>query len=71
MKDLIKLMLSFFKLVFNIVGGDSVINIFKYLDSKGAMVIYGGMLKKLVMVLIGVFIFKRVRFIGYWNVKWV
>lgn len=71
MKDLIKLMLSFFKLVFNIVGGDSVINIFKYLDSKGVMVIYGGMLKKLVMVLIGVFIFKRVRFIGYWNVKWV
>lgn len=71
MKDLIKLMLSFFKLVFNIVGGDSVINIFKYLDSKGAMVIYGGMSKKSVMVLIGVFIFKRVRFIGYWNVKWV
>lgn len=71
MKDLIKLMISFFKLVFNIVGGDSVINIFKYLDSKGAMVIYGGMLKKSVMVLIGVFIFKRVRFIGYWNVKWV
>lgn len=71
MKDLIKLMLSFFKLVFNIVGGDSVINIFKYLDSKGVMVIYGGMLKKSVMVLIGVFIFKRVRFIGYWNVKWV
>lgn len=71
MKDLIKSMSSPPKLAFNTVGGDSATNILKHLDSKGAMVTYGGMSKKPVMVSTGALIFKRVRLIGYWNAKWV
>ena len=57
-------------LAFNGVGGKSATELLRNLGQKGVMVTYGGMSRKPVTVPTGVFIFKEVKAVGYWNSQW-
>ncbi|XP_052811158.1 enoyl-[acyl-carrier-protein] reductase, mitochondrial-like [Mya arenaria] len=70
MKDLIKSLGKPPKLAFNGVGGKSATELLRHLGQKGIMVTYGGMSRQPVIVPTGVFIFKEVSCIGYWNSQW-
>ncbi|CAH0694595.1 unnamed protein product [Spodoptera exigua] len=54
----------------NCVGGQSSLLIAKYLKHSGCMVTYGGMSKKPVTIPTSAFIFKNVRFRGFWMTDW-
>lgn len=70
MKDLIKSLGSSPKLALNGVGGKSATELLRHLGPKGVMVTYGGMSRQPVVVPTGVFIFKEVKAVGYWNSQW-
>lgn len=70
MKSLVKSLGSPPKLAFNGVGGKSATELLRHLGPKGVMVTYGGMSRQPVIVPTGVFIFKEVRAVGYWNSQW-
>ena len=57
-------------LAFNGVGGKSATELLRNLGHKGVMVTYGGMSRKPVTIPTGLFIFKEVTALGYWNSKW-
>ncbi|KAL4233857.1 mitochondrial 2-enoyl thioester reductase [Mactra antiquata] len=58
------------KLALNGVGGKSATELLRHIGSKGVMVTYGGMSRQPVIVPTGVFIFKEVSAVGYWNSQW-
>lgn len=70
MKELIKSMHTAPKLALNGVGGKSATELLRHLGQKGVMVTYGGMSRQPVVVPTGVFIFKQVSAVGYWNSQW-
>lgn len=70
MKELIKSLGAAPKLAFNGVGGKSATELLRHLGQKGVMVTYGGMSRQPVIVPTGVFIFKEVNAVGYWNSRW-
>ena len=70
MKNVIKSLGSPPKLAFNGVGGKSATELLRHLAPKGIMVTYGGMSRQPVTVPTGVFIFKEVKAVGYWNSQW-
>ncbi|XP_045195674.2 enoyl-[acyl-carrier-protein] reductase, mitochondrial-like [Mercenaria mercenaria] len=70
MKELIKSLGAAPKLALNGVGGKSATELLRHLASKGVMVTYGGMSRQPVVVPTGVFIFKEVTAVGYWNSQW-
>lgn len=70
MKDLIKSLGGSPKLALNGVGGKSATELMRHLAPKGVMVTYGGMSRQPVVVPTGVFIFKEVKAVGYWNSQW-
>ncbi|XP_065890147.1 enoyl-[acyl-carrier-protein] reductase, mitochondrial-like [Dysidea avara] len=59
------------KLGLNTVGGDSATNLMRQLQQQAVMVTYGGMSRKPVMLPTGSLIFKEIKFVGYWNAKWI
>lgn len=69
MKELIK-SVGAPKLAFNGAGGKSATELLRHLAQKGVMVTYGGMSRQPVVVPTGVFIFKEVTAVGYWNSQW-
>lgn len=58
------------KLALNGVGGKSATEMLRHIKRKGVMVTYGGMSRQPVIVPTGVFIFKEVTAVGYWNSQW-
>ena len=70
MKEFMKTLKKPPLLAFNGVGGKSSTELLRNLGQKGVMVTYGGMSRKPVTVPTGVFIFKEVRAVGYWNSQW-
>ena len=70
MKEFMKTLKKPPLLAFNGVGGKSATELLRNLGRKGVMVTYGGMSRKPVTVPTGVFIFKEVTAIGYWNSQW-
>lgn len=55
----------------NCVGGRNASVMMKHLAPKATMVTYGGMSLKPLTVGTGSLIFKDLRFVGYWNSKWL
>lgn len=55
----------------NCVGGRNASSMMKHLAPKSTMVTYGGMSLKPLTVGTGTLIFKDLRFVGYWNSKWL
>jgi trans-2-enoyl-CoA reductase len=70
MKDLIKSLGAAPKLALNGVGGKSATELLRHIAPKGTMVTYGGMSRQPVIVPTGVFIFKEVTALGFWNSQW-
>ena len=70
MKDVIKDMGQIPQLALNGVGGKSATELLRALDKKGVLVTYGGMSRQPVIVPTGVFIFKEIIAVGYWNSQW-
>ena len=70
MKDFMKGLNKPPLLAFNGVGGKSATELLRNLGHKGVMVTYGGMSRKPVTIPTGVFIFKEVTALGYWNSQW-
>jgi mitochondrial enoyl-[acyl-carrier protein] reductase / trans-2-enoyl-CoA reductase len=58
------------RLALNAVGGDNAIRVAKCLASDGTMVTYGAMSLQPLCVPNGMFIFKNLRFTGFWVNKW-
>ncbi|CAG2122228.1 unnamed protein product, partial [Medioppia subpectinata] len=58
------------RLALNCVGGKNATDCLRVLDSKGAMVTYGGMSKQPLIIPTGSLIFKDQRFFGYWMTRW-
>ena len=58
------------RLALNAVGGDNALRVAKCLASDGTMVTYGAMSLKPLCVPNGMFIFKNLRFTGFWVNKW-
>ena len=57
-------------LALNAVGGDNALRVAKCLASDGTMVTYGAMSLQPLCVPNGMFIFKNLRFTGFWVNKW-
>ena len=70
MKEFMKSLGQAPKLALNGVGGKSATELLRHIGQKGVMVTYGGMSRQPVVVPTGVFIFKEVSCIGYWNSQW-
>ncbi|KAH3826466.1 enoyl-[acyl-carrier-protein] reductase, mitochondrial-like [Dreissena polymorpha] len=70
MKELMQSLEKAPKLALNGVGGKSATELLRHLGQKGVMVTYGGMSRQPVVVPTGVFIFKEVSAVGYWNSQW-
>ena len=58
------------RLALNAVGGDNALRVAKCLASDGTMVTYGAMSLQPLCVPNGMFIFKNLRFTGFWVNKW-
>jgi len=58
------------RLALNAVGGDNALRVAKCLASDGTMVTYGAMSLQPLSVPNGMFIFKNLRFTGFWVNKW-
>ena len=58
------------RLALNAVGGDNALRVAKTLASDGTMVTYGAMSLQPLCVPNGMFIFKNLRFTGFWVNKW-
>jgi trans-2-enoyl-CoA reductase len=58
------------RLALNAVGGDNALRVAKCLASEGTMVTYGAMSLQPLCVPNGMFIFKNLRFTGFWVNKW-
>ncbi|XP_041256048.1 enoyl-[acyl-carrier-protein] reductase, mitochondrial isoform X2 [Onychostruthus taczanowskii] len=58
------------RLALNCVGGKSTTEMLRHLQPKGTMVTYGGMAKQPVMVPVSAFIFRDMRFRGFWMTQW-
>jgi mitochondrial enoyl-[acyl-carrier protein] reductase / trans-2-enoyl-CoA reductase len=58
------------RLALNAVGGESALRIAKTLASDGTMVTYGAMSLQPLSIPNGMFIFKNLRFTGFWVNKW-
>ena len=70
MKEFMKTLKKPPLLALNGVGGKSATELLRSLGHKGVMVTYGGMSRKPVTVPTGVFIFKEITAVGYWNSQW-
>jgi mitochondrial enoyl-[acyl-carrier protein] reductase / trans-2-enoyl-CoA reductase len=58
------------RLALNAVGGDNALRVAKCLASDGTMVTYGAMSLQPLCIPNGMFIFKNLRFTGFWVNKW-
>lgn len=58
------------RLALNAVGGENALRVAKCLASDGTMVTYGAMSLKPLCIPNGMFIFKNLRFTGFWVNKW-
>lgn len=58
------------RLALNAVGGDNALRVAKCLASDGTMVTYGAMSLQPLSIPNGMFIFKNLRFTGFWVNKW-
>jgi trans-2-enoyl-CoA reductase len=58
-------------LALNAVGGESASFLSKILGLSGSMVTYGGMSKEPVTASTPHFIFKDLRYVGYWHSRWM
>jgi len=58
------------RLALNAVGGDNALRVAKCLASGGTMVTYGAMSLQPLCIPNGMFIFKNLRFTGFWVNKW-
>ncbi|HEX4639817.1 MAG TPA: 2-enoyl thioester reductase domain-containing protein [Chthoniobacterales bacterium] len=58
------------RLALNAVGGENALRVAKCLASDGTMVTYGAMSLKPLAIPNGMFIFKNLRFTGFWVNKW-
>jgi len=58
------------RLALNAVGGESALRVAKTLASDGTMVTYGAMSLQPLCIPNGMFIFKNLRFTGFWVNKW-
>jgi trans-2-enoyl-CoA reductase len=58
------------RLALNAVGGENALRVAKCLASEGTMVTYGAMSLEPLCVPNGMFIFKNLRFTGFWVNKW-
>jgi trans-2-enoyl-CoA reductase len=58
------------RLALNAVGGESALRVAKTLTSDGTMVTYGAMSLRPLSIPNGMFIFKNLRFTGFWVNKW-
>ena len=58
------------RLALNAVGGDNALRVAKCLASDGTMVTYGAMSLEPLCIPNGMFIFKNLRFTGFWVNKW-
>jgi trans-2-enoyl-CoA reductase len=58
------------RLALNAVGGENALRVAKCLASDGTMVTYGAMSLQPLSVPNGMFIFKNLRFTGFWVNKW-
>ena len=58
------------RLALNAVGGESALRVAKTLASDGTMVTYGAMSLQPLSIPNGMFIFKNLRFTGFWVNKW-
>lgn len=58
------------KLALNCVGGKSVIGLIKVMADNGTVVTYGGMSRQPQAIPAGAYIFKNLKFLGYWMTRW-
>jgi len=59
------------RLALNCVGGKAAADCIRLMSFQGVMVTYGAMSKKPIPLPAGPLIFQDMRFVGYWNTRWI